>query len=146
MVATVEVRVPDIGDFNDIPVIELLVKAGDSVKEDESVVTLESDKATLDVTMGVAGRVVTLAVAAGTRVSQGSLIMTVDAENAEGRQGARSAAPVSDPAGPKLPISPAPPAAHRCPRQWGRTMGSGVARHRVRQSLHHLELHDRVVR
>jgi pyruvate/2-oxoglutarate dehydrogenase complex dihydrolipoamide acyltransferase (E2) component len=55
MAATVEVRVPDIGEFRDIPIIEMLVQHGDSVKEGQSVVTLESDKTTLDVPTDVAG-------------------------------------------------------------------------------------------
>ena len=108
MAATVEVRVPDIGEFRDIPIIEMLVKPGDSVKEGQSVVTLESDKATLDVPTDVAGRVVSLSVAAGTRVSQGSVILTLDMEEAEGPQGAQPAAPISDPAAPIVPTSPVP--------------------------------------
>ncbi|MBK6393478.1 MAG: hypothetical protein IPF73_01465, partial [Betaproteobacteria bacterium] len=52
--STIEVKVPDIGDFTDVPVIEVLVKAGDKVKVDDSLVTLESDKATMDVPSTVA--------------------------------------------------------------------------------------------
>ena len=55
--STIEVKVPDIGDFTDVPVIEVLVKAGDKVKVDDSLVTLESDKATMDVPSTVAGTV-----------------------------------------------------------------------------------------
>jgi pyruvate dehydrogenase E2 component (dihydrolipoamide acetyltransferase) len=78
MSTTIEVRVPDIGDFKDIPIIEMLVKPGDVVKKEQSVVTLESEKATVDVPAPAAGRVSSLAVAAGTRVSEGSLILTLD--------------------------------------------------------------------
>jgi pyruvate dehydrogenase E2 component (dihydrolipoamide acetyltransferase) len=78
MATTIEVRVPDIGDFHDIPVIEMLVKPGDSVTKEQSVVTLESDKATLDVPSPMAGRVASLAVAPGSRVSQGTLILTLE--------------------------------------------------------------------
>jgi pyruvate dehydrogenase E2 component (dihydrolipoamide acetyltransferase) len=80
MARTIEVRVPDIGDFKDIPVIEMLVKAGDCVKEEQALVTLESDKATLDVPTPTAGRVASLAVAPGTRVSRGTLILTLEVE------------------------------------------------------------------
>ena len=71
----IEVRVPDIGDFHDIPVIELLVKPGDLVVEEQTLVTLESDKATLDIPSPKAGRVASLAVEPGRRVSQGTLIL-----------------------------------------------------------------------
>jgi pyruvate/2-oxoglutarate dehydrogenase complex dihydrolipoamide acyltransferase (E2) component len=53
--STIEVKVPDIGDFKDVPVIEVLVKPGDAVKAEDSLVTLESDKATMDVPSPVAG-------------------------------------------------------------------------------------------
>ena len=82
MATSVEVRVPEIGDFKQIPVIEILVKPGDLVSGDQAVVTLESDKATLDVPTPVAGRVTSLAVVQGTRVSQGSLILTLELESA----------------------------------------------------------------
>ena len=71
----IEVRVPDIGDFKDVPVIEVLVKAGDRVRKNDSLITLESDKATMDVPSPAAGRISELAVQIGDRVSQGSLIL-----------------------------------------------------------------------
>lgn len=73
----IDVRVPDIGDFDNIPVIEVLVKPGDLVAAEEPIVTLESEKATLDVPAPLAGRVVTVDVAAGTRVSCGALLLTL---------------------------------------------------------------------
>ena len=75
----VEVRVPDIGEFEDIPVIEVLVAPGDVVEADQSLVTLESDKATMEVPSPVAGTVVSLEVALDDTVSEGSLIAVVDA-------------------------------------------------------------------
>jgi pyruvate dehydrogenase E2 component (dihydrolipoamide acetyltransferase) len=81
MSTTIEVCVPDIGDFKDIPVIEMLVGPGDLVKEEQPVITLESDKATLDIPTPVAGRVSSLAVAPGTRVSRGSLILTLEPDS-----------------------------------------------------------------
>jgi dihydrolipoamide dehydrogenase len=73
-----EVRVPDIGDFDDVPVIEILVAVGDEVAVEDPLVTLESDKATMDVPAPSAGVVKELSVSVGDRVSKGSLILTLD--------------------------------------------------------------------
>ncbi len=78
--STIEVKVPDIGDFKDIPVIEVLVKAGDSVKAEDSLVTLESDKATMDVPSPAAGKVAALKVKVGDKVSEGSVILTLETD------------------------------------------------------------------
>jgi dihydrolipoamide dehydrogenase len=78
-VSPTEVRVPDIGDFTDVPVIEILVAVGDQVAVEDPLVTLESDKATMDVPAPVAGTVAQLAVAIGDRVSEGSVLMTLEA-------------------------------------------------------------------
>jgi len=77
--AAIEVRVPDIGDFKDVPVIELLVKPGDVVKKDDSLVTLESDKATMEVPAPQPGTVKELRVKLGDKVSEGSTILTLEA-------------------------------------------------------------------
>ncbi len=74
-----EIRVPDIGDFKNVPVIEILVKPGDVVKAENALITLESDKATMDVPSPEAGRVVELKVAIGDKVSQGSTILMLEA-------------------------------------------------------------------
>src|SRR5438093_8964520 len=74
---TIEVHVPDIGDFKGVPVIEVLVRPGDTIKPEDALVTLESDKATMDVPSPVAGTVKALNVKVGDKVSQGSLILTV---------------------------------------------------------------------
>ncbi|HNR91438.1 MAG TPA: dihydrolipoyllysine-residue acetyltransferase [Dokdonella sp.] len=89
--ATHEVKVPDIGNYSDIPVIELLVKPGDTVKKDQGLVTLESDKATMEVPSSVAGVVKELKVKLGDTVSEGVVVAIVDAEGA-------SAAPTPAPA------------------------------------------------
>jgi len=78
----VEVKVPDIGDFKDVPVIEILVKPGDVLKTETALVTLESDKATMDVPSPVDGVVKDIAVKVGDKVSEGSLILTVEAQAA----------------------------------------------------------------
>src|SRR5437763_1373607 len=86
---TIKVEVPDIGDFQDVPVIEVLVKAGDAVKTEKPLVTLESDKATMDVPSPVAGKVAELKVKVGDKVSEGSLILTLST----GVKGAAASAP-----------------------------------------------------
>jgi pyruvate dehydrogenase E2 component (dihydrolipoamide acetyltransferase) len=86
----IEVKVPDIGDYKDIPVIEVLVKVGDTVKAEDSLVTLESDKATLDVPTPIAGVVKELKVQVGSRVSEGSLVVVLEAADAAGEQKAVS--------------------------------------------------------
>ncbi len=88
----IEVKVPDIGDFNNIPVIELLVKTGDRVKQEDALITLESDKATMEVPAPHAGIVKDLRVKVGDKVSQGSLILVLE--------GVADAAAVAKPAAP----------------------------------------------
>ncbi len=76
--ASQEIRIPDIGDFHDVPVVEIHIAAGDTVAAEDPLVTLESDKATMDVPSPVAGTVVALAVAVGDRLSQGAVIGTLE--------------------------------------------------------------------
>ena len=78
MGAMTEVKVPDIGDFKDVPVIEVLVKPGDKVKPEDPLLTLESDKATMDVPAPAAGTVKDIKVKVGDKVSEGSLILLLD--------------------------------------------------------------------
>ena len=80
--ATIEIKVPDIGGFKDVPVIEVLVKPGDSVKKEDPLITLESDKATMDVPSPAAGVVKQVRVAVGDRVSEGSVLMTLEGADA----------------------------------------------------------------
>jgi pyruvate dehydrogenase E2 component (dihydrolipoamide acetyltransferase) len=79
--AAIEVRVPDIGDFQDIPIIEVLVHPGDAIKAEDPLVTLESDKATMDVPAPAGGVVKDIKVKVGDKVSKGSLVLTLDAES-----------------------------------------------------------------
>jgi dihydrolipoamide dehydrogenase len=99
-----EVRVPDIGDFADVPVIEIHVSPGDQVSLEDPLVTLESDKATMDIPAPVAGTVVQLRVAIGDRVSEGSVLLTLDGAAAASGEAAAVAeppppAPAADPSG-----------------------------------------------
>ena len=89
--AKIDVNVPDIGDFKDVPVIEVLVKPGDVVKAEQSLVTLESDKATMDVPSPVAGTVAEVVAKVGDKVSMGALIARVDAEEHSRADGAAPA-------------------------------------------------------
>jgi pyruvate dehydrogenase E2 component (dihydrolipoamide acetyltransferase) len=98
MPQTVEVKVPDIGDFTDVPVIEVLVRAGDSVKAEDSLVTLESDKATMDVPSPSAGIIKDVKVKLGDKVSEGSVIVTLEAAAANGGKAASPAQAAAAPA------------------------------------------------
>ena len=82
--ALIEVKVPDIGDFKDVAVIELLVKPGDTVKAEQSLLTVESDKASMEIPSSHAGVVRELKVALGDTVSEGSLVLLLEAEGAAG--------------------------------------------------------------
>jgi len=88
----VEQRVPDLGDFADVEIVEVLVRAGDRVEPETPLITLETDKATMDVPATRAGTVVELAVSRGDRVSKGSLILTLDPTGTAGRPGTSPAA------------------------------------------------------
>jgi dihydrolipoamide dehydrogenase len=103
----IEIKVPDIGDFKDVPVIEVLVKPGDAVKKEDSLVTLESDKATMEVPSSHSGTVKELRVKVGDKVSQGTVIAVLDAEGA----GAAAAQAQPAPAASKPAPAAAPAAA-----------------------------------
>jgi len=107
---TIDVKVPDIGDYKDVPIIEVLVKPGDVVKADQSLVTLESDKATMDVPAPGAGTVREIVAKVGDKVAMGSLILRL--EEAAGAASAPAPAAEPPPAPPvaAVPAPPAPPA------------------------------------
>ncbi|MDE2609420.1 MAG: FAD-dependent oxidoreductase, partial [Burkholderiales bacterium] len=95
----IEVKVPDIGDFSDVDVIEVLIKVGDTIAKEQSLITLETDKATMEVPSEQAGVVKEMRVKVGDKVSQGTVIAMVEA-------GAAQAAPA--PAANTAPAAPAP--------------------------------------
>ena len=113
----IEVKVPDIGDFKNIPVIEVLVKPGDKVEKEDSLITLESDKATMEVPSPVAGIIKELKIKPGDKLSEGSLILMLEsASSAAPAQKAdapaqKSEAPAQKPEAPaqktEAPKSPA---------------------------------------
>ncbi|MFZ9813462.1 MAG: biotin/lipoyl-containing protein, partial [Burkholderiaceae bacterium] len=79
--AQVELRVPDIGDFKEVEVIEVLVKAGDEIGVEQSLITVESDKASMEIPASHAGRLLSLAVKVGDKVSEGSLVGLVESSS-----------------------------------------------------------------
>ena len=104
----IEIKVPDIGDFKDIPVIEVHVKPGDVLKAEDTLVTLESDKATMDVPTPVAGTVKEVRVKLGDKVSEGSIIALLEATVGAAVAPAPAAAPVAAPtAAPAEALRPA---------------------------------------
>ncbi|HKU67113.1 MAG TPA: dihydrolipoyllysine-residue acetyltransferase [Candidatus Baltobacteraceae bacterium] len=146
----VELKVPDIGDFKDVPVIEVLVKPGDEIAKDASVVTLESEKASMEVPAIAGGTIAQVRVKVGDKVSQGSVIATVRTASAAPAAAKPVAAPVQAPAAapPPLPAAAGPSisqdersvqpsgngAVHASPsiRRFARELG--VDLHRVRAS------------
>ena len=77
-----DVLVPDIGDFEDVEIVEVMVAAGEEVAAEDSLITLETDKAAMDVPAPVAGKIVEMSVSMGDRVSQGSLILVLEVDDA----------------------------------------------------------------
>jgi pyruvate dehydrogenase E2 component (dihydrolipoamide acetyltransferase) len=112
----IEIQVPDIGDFSDIPVIEVCVKVGDTVNLEDALVTLESDKATLDVPSPAAGIVREIRVAVGDRLSAGKIVALIEAVDAPAASSVAAVAPVAPAPAPApapaaaLPVTPAPAA------------------------------------
>ncbi len=107
----IEVKVPDIGDFADIPVIELLVKPGERIEKETALITLESDKATMEVPSPAAGPVQTIKLKVGDKVSQGTPILTLEADGAA----AAAPAPAAEAPATKTPLPAATAAAPAAP-------------------------------
>ncbi len=103
-----QVRVPDIGDFKDVEIIEVMVKAGDSVKAEDSLIALETDKATMDVPSPFSGIVKQIEVKAGDKVSEGALIALVEVSDTAADVSAPAAAPVAAAPAVSAPVAPAP--------------------------------------
>jgi pyruvate dehydrogenase E2 component (dihydrolipoamide acetyltransferase) len=116
--ALVEVKVPDIGDFDEVAVIELLVKEGDTVKAEQSLITVESDKASMEIPSSTAGVVKALKVKLGDKVSEGSVVLLLEAEGAAAAAPASPAAPAA-PAAPVIAAAPAPASVAAAPSATG---------------------------
>ena len=104
----VEVKVPDIGDFKDVEVIELRVKVGDSIKVDQSLITVESDKASMEIPSSTAGVIKELKIKVGDKVAEGSVVLLVEAQADAAAAPAASAAPAAAPAAPAAAPAAAP--------------------------------------
>jgi pyruvate dehydrogenase E2 component (dihydrolipoamide acetyltransferase) len=117
----IEIHVPDIGDYNDVPVIEVLVKVGDAIEKEQSVVTLESDKATMDVPSSHAGIVKEIKVKVGDLISEGALVLVVESSDSAATPAPVASAPEAPKAAPAIPAvamptpTPAPVAAAAAP-------------------------------
>src|SRR5437868_12643577 len=112
--ATVEIKVPDIGDFDEVAVIEVLVKVGDTVKAEQSLITVESDKASMEIPSSQAGVVKELKVEVGSKVNEGWVVLVLEGEAAAAPAAtaapAAAAAPTTASAAAPAP-APAPAAA-----------------------------------
>ena len=97
--ASIDIQVPDIGDFDEVTVIELMVAVGDTIRAEQSLITVESDKASMEIPSSAAGVVTAIKVAVGDKVKQGSLVLTVEAA-----AGAAAPAPVAAPAPAAAPV------------------------------------------
>src|SRR5438132_2798811 len=104
--SNVEVKVPDIGDFKEVEVIELMVKVGDTIKVDQSLITVESDKASMEIPSSRAGVVKEVKVKVGDKVAEGSLVLMLDASDAAATEAAPAVAAAPAPAA----LAPAPAA------------------------------------
>ena len=106
-----EIKVPDIGDYQDVPVIEVHIKPGDRVEKEQSLITLESDKATMDVPSSHAGVVKEVKVKVGDNISEGGVVLLLEASDASASAPAPSAAPAAQ----VSPVAPAPVASTPTP-------------------------------
>ena len=101
--ATIEVKVPDIGDFKDVEVIEVLVKPGDRIEKEQSLITVESDKASMEIPSPSAGVVKDMAVKMGSKVSQGSLVLSLETSGEEKKPEAAKPEPAKPQPAPAAP-------------------------------------------
>src|SRR5471030_1329596 len=115
MAKLIEIKVPDIGDFKEVGVIEILVKPGDTIQKETSLITVESDKATMEIPSPVAGVVSEVKVKLGDKVAEGSLILTISGETlgqepVSGQNAAIQNLAASAPAAQQAPVQSAAPA------------------------------------
>ncbi|KQN75597.1 dihydrolipoamide acetyltransferase [Duganella sp. Leaf61] len=104
----VEVKVPDIGDFKEVEVIELMVKVGDTIKVDQSLVTVESDKASMEIPSSAAGVIKEIKVKVGDKIAEGGLLLLLEGEAAAAPAPAAAAAPAPAAAAPAPAAAPVP--------------------------------------
>ncbi|RMG35060.1 MAG: dihydrolipoyllysine-residue acetyltransferase [Gammaproteobacteria bacterium] len=120
MSQTKEIQLPDIGDFHDVEVIEILVSPGDRIEPDQSLITLESDKATMEIPSPEAGVVKEVKVAIGDKINQGDVIVTVESEEATAGETAEAEPETAaEPQAPPVAAEPEPPSASSVPTSSG---------------------------
>lgn len=107
---TIQVNVPDIGDFKEVEVIELLVKVGDTIKVDQSLITVESDKASMEIPSTHAGVIKELKVKIGDKVAEGSLLLELEADSADATAASKTAAPAAQKPAAEKPAAEKPAA------------------------------------
>jgi pyruvate/2-oxoglutarate dehydrogenase complex dihydrolipoamide acyltransferase (E2) component len=116
---TIDIKVPDIGDFHDVPVIEVLVAEGDRVNAEDGLVTLESDKATMEVPSPLAGTIRELRLKVGDTVSQGAIVAVLELTEAGAGQARNEQASQSAPEpGPGVMSDPERPGRNQNPTPW----------------------------
>ncbi len=104
----IDIKVPDIGDFDEVTVIEMLVKPGDTIAVEQSLITVESDKASMEIPSSEAGVVKEIKVKLGDKVKQGSIVLTIEGSGAAAAPGAPAASEQKQPAGQAVPAPAAP--------------------------------------
>ncbi|KAG9581928.1 hypothetical protein KCV01_g15197, partial [Aureobasidium melanogenum] len=124
--ANIELKVPDLGGSHDVPVIEILVKVGDTVEKDQSLITLESDKATMDVPASQGGKIVEIKVKVGTEVNEGTVIATIEAAGDQPAEKAVGQAAVKEAPAAATP-SPAPPPPKQEPARAAAPQAAGAS-------------------
>ncbi|GLR71042.1 pyruvate dehydrogenase complex dihydrolipoyllysine-residue acetyltransferase [Agaribacter marinus] len=134
----IDVTVPDIGDASDVEIIDVLVSVGDSVEEEDGLITLETDKATMDVPAPQAGKIIDLKVSVGDKVSEGSLVLTLEVAGAVPAASAAASTVPSTPSAPvAAPSAPAPakstPAPTRATKSSGKVYASPSVRRVARE-------------
>src|SRR6476620_10706781 len=103
--AIIDIKVPDIGDFAEVAIIEVLVQPGDTIKAEQSLITVESDKASMEIPSSHAGVVKELKVKLGDKIAEGSVVLTLEASDAAA---APAPAPAAAPAASEQKSAPAP--------------------------------------
>lgn len=132
-----EVKVPDLGEFEDVPVIEVMVKAGDAIKAEDPLITIESEKATIDVPSPAPGTVKDVKLKVGDKVSQGSLVLLLEVSDAVTVAPAPATAPTSvftSSRGPAMPPPPPPPSAASVPASVPAAVVPAAVGHRAHAS------------
>jgi len=130
--ALMDIKVPDIGDFDEVAVIELLVKPGDTIQPEQSLITVESDKASMEIPSSHGGVVKELKVKLGDKVSEGSVVLVLEASEGAAAPAVAPAAAPAPVAAPAAPVVAPPPASSARPTSNATWLCSAAARVAIR--------------